>query len=313
VTPPVTVVVATRNRRPELLGTLGHHEAPVVVVDNASDDGTPAAVAAGYPGVEVVCLERNLGAAARNVGAICTESRYVAFADDDSYWEPGALARAAEILDLHPGTALVAATVLVGTEGRLDPVSAEMARGLLGTPPGTPGPAILGFLACAVMVRRNAFLGVGGFAPLLHQYGEEGLLAMDLAAAGWHLSYVAELRVRHFPSGSQRDPAARRRREERNRVLTHVLRRPLPQAAEVVGQALATRAGRRGLLDAARLLPAALRDRHRVPAEVESALRVLEGHGPREPSATTNWWGARQRSPVDRGSGVHRQAPRDAR
>jgi hypothetical protein len=49
---------------------------------------------------------------------------------------------------------------------------------------------VLGFLACAAVLRREAFRQVGGFNPALHMYGEEDLLAMDLAAAGWRLSYV---------------------------------------------------------------------------------------------------------------------------
>jgi GT2 family glycosyltransferase len=272
----VTVVVATRDRRRELLTTLGRHRAPVIVVDNGSHDGSPEAVRLAYPSIEVVRLRENLGAAARNVGVERARTRYVAFADDDSYWEDGALRRAAALLDAAPRTALVAATVLVGREGRLDPISAEMAKGLLGTPDGAPGPAILGFLSCAVVVRRDAFLAVGGFARLLHVYGEEALLAMDLAAAGWHLAYVESLRVRHLPSGQGRDPGARRRREARNRVLTELLRRPLPHAGRTVWRALGDRDGRRGVADAAGMLRAVLRERRVVPAAVEADLRVLE-------------------------------------
>jgi GT2 family glycosyltransferase len=273
---PVTVVVVTRNRRGELLSTLHHHPDPVIVVDNGSTDGTPEAVEAAFPAVSVVRLPANLGAAARNIGVERARTPYVAFADDDSYWAEGAPARAAAVLDASPRTALLSARVLVGPEARLDPVSAEMARGLLGTPPGAPGPAILGFLACAVAVRRDAFLGAGGFLPLLRQYGEEALLAMDLAAAGWYLSYVDSLVVRHLPSTAQRDPRARRRREARNRVLTALLRRPIGQAGRTAWGALADADGRRGVLDATAALPAVLAGRRRLPAPVESALRVLE-------------------------------------
>ncbi|HEX5740335.1 MAG TPA: glycosyltransferase family A protein, partial [Pilimelia sp.] len=83
----VTVVVATRNRRDTLLRSLAHHRVPVVVVDNASTDGTAPAVRAAYPDVCVVPLDRNAGAAARTVGAKLACTPYVAFADDDSYWE----------------------------------------------------------------------------------------------------------------------------------------------------------------------------------------------------------------------------------
>jgi glycosyltransferase involved in cell wall biosynthesis len=45
----VTVVVATRNRREELVAHLGRHEGPVVVVDNASTDGTARTVRKRFP------------------------------------------------------------------------------------------------------------------------------------------------------------------------------------------------------------------------------------------------------------------------
>ncbi|PWR13018.1 glycosyl transferase, partial [Micromonospora acroterricola] len=175
----VTVVVATRNRRAQLLDTLGRHAAPVILVDNGSDDGTPAAVARAFPAVRVVRLDENAGAgAARNIGVELADTPFVAFADDDSYWAPGALERAAAILRGRPGTGLLTGQVRVGREQRLDPVSAAMARAPLGTPPGAPGPAVLGFLACAVVLRRRAFQQVGGFTERLGTYGEEALLAM---------------------------------------------------------------------------------------------------------------------------------------
>ncbi|TDE29602.1 glycosyltransferase [Actinomadura sp. 6K520] len=267
--PDVTVLVATRDRAPELRRSLARHAAPVIVADNASSDGT-AAVAA-EAGATVLRLPRNLGAAARTVAARHASTRYVAFADDDSWWAPGALDRAVRILDAHPRTALLAARVLVGADERPEPVSAEMARAPLGRPDGLPGPAILGFLACSVVVRREAFLGVGGFSEVLHFGGEEELLALDLAAAGWGLAYVPELVVHHHPSAVGRDPAGRRRREARNRVLTAWLRRPLPAVARAAAAALGTRDGRAGLADAARALPAVARARRPVPPAVEAA------------------------------------------
>jgi N-acetylglucosaminyl-diphospho-decaprenol L-rhamnosyltransferase len=276
VTGAVTVVVATRDRRVELLSSLRHHPEPVIVVDNGSRDGTPEAVEAEFPAVEVVSLPDNRGAAARNVGAERARTRYVAFADDDSYWEGASLARSADILDASPGTALLSARVLVGREGRVDPISDEMARAPLGTPAGAPGPAILGFLACAVVVRRDAFLAAGGFSPLLHVYGEEALLAMDLAAAGWSLSYLEELTVRHLPSTSARHPGARRRREARNRLLTALLRRPLRHAGRAAWAELGDRDGRRGVLDALASLPTVLAGRSLLPPTVEADLRALE-------------------------------------
>ncbi len=100
----VAVVIATRNRGPELLGTLARllalDERPrIVVVDNGSTDGTAELVGAHHPGVQVVGLRRNQGAGARTIGARLVDTPYVAFSDDDSWWAPGALRRAVELLD----------------------------------------------------------------------------------------------------------------------------------------------------------------------------------------------------------------------
>jgi hypothetical protein len=92
-----------------------------------------------------------------------------------------------------------------------------MAAAHLGRAPDLPGPSILGFLACAVVVRRSAFLAVGGFDDVVFFGGEERV-APDLAAAGWGLAYVPDLVVHHHPS-SDRDVRARVAREVRNRVL----------------------------------------------------------------------------------------------
>jgi N-acetylglucosaminyl-diphospho-decaprenol L-rhamnosyltransferase len=269
----VTVVVATRNRRDRLFETIPHHEGPVILVDNGSDDGSPDAIEAAFPQVTVVRLGENRGAAARNTGVELARTPYVAFADDDSYWLPGSLAGAAALLREHQRVGLLSARVLVGPQARLDPVSAAMAAAPLGVPEGAPGPAVLGFLACAVAVRRDAFLQVGGFNPKLHVYGEEALLAMDLAAAGWLQAYAPELTVRHLPLPTGRDNSARHRIEARNRVLTALLRRPPAVVARTAVSAW--RDDRRGVADAARLLPWALRRRRPLPDTVEHALRVL--------------------------------------
>ncbi|MEV8503966.1 glycosyltransferase [Actinoplanes sp. NPDC051475] len=265
----VTVVVATRNRHDRLRETIPRHAAPVILVDNGSDDGGPGDI----PGVEVVRLGENRGAAARNVGVERAGTRYVAFADDDSYWEPGSLACAAALLDAYPRTALLSARVLVGPEGREDPVSAAMAAAPLGVPGDAPGPSILGFLACAVVVRRDAFLAAGGFEPALHVYGEEALLAMDLAAAGHRLAYAPTLTVRHLPSPAGRDAPARRRLEVRNRVLTAMLRRPPRVVRRTV--AAAWREDRAGVTDAVRMAPWVLRQRRPLPRDVEQDLVTI--------------------------------------
>jgi GT2 family glycosyltransferase len=280
----VTVVIATRNRCNELLAVLdrmsGQRDVEeVIVVDNASTDGTPDAVRKRHPLVRVVAADRNLGAPARNVGAEMARTPYVAFADDDSWWPPGALHHAAVTFDAYPRLGLLQARILVGADEREDPTCAEMAASPLPASDDLPGPALLGFVACGAVVRRDAMLSVGGFDDLLFFVGEESLLAQDLAAAGWGLSYAEGIVAHHHPSEA-RDPAGRRRLEVRNTVVSAWMRRRLRTALhrtlDLVVAALRDPVARTAAAEAMRCLPEAVRRRRRLPSSVEHEMRLLE-------------------------------------
>jgi GT2 family glycosyltransferase len=261
----VGVVIATRNRRDSLLRTLAAIEAlperpAIVVVDNASDDGTSDAVATGFPTVELLPLERNSGAAARNLGLERIGTPFVAFSDDDSWWEPGALALAAATLRRHGAVGLLAARILVGAERRLDPVSALMEGP---TPPGLPGPRVSGFLACGAVVRRDAFLAAGGFCERFLIGAEETLLAIDMHAAGWELCYAPDVTAVHAPHSASR--GERHWLRLRNELWTSWLRlsagRAVRDTAELALAAVHKDIARRALISAMGGLPWALRAR----------------------------------------------------
>jgi GT2 family glycosyltransferase len=274
--PRVTTIVATRDRRAALERSLPHHTAPLVVVDNGSRDGSVETVRARAPGADIVALERNLGATARNIGVHRARTPYVAFADDDSWWAPGALDQAADLLDAHPRLGLVAGRILVGEDHRPDPVCALMETSPLGRDPELPGPSVLGFLACGAVIRREAFLAAGGFDDVVFFFGEEERLALDMAAAGWALVHAGEVVAHHHPSPPA-DPDGRRALAARNRVLTACMRRPWPVVAERVTAAAREGApGRAGLRAALPRLPRAIARRRPVPPDVERAARCLE-------------------------------------
>jgi GT2 family glycosyltransferase len=224
----IAVVMITRDRRAETVSSLarlrGLPERPhVVVVDNGSSDGTPRAVTSAFAPQEVTLIAAgtNLGAAGRNLGVRAAGTPYVAFADDDSWWAPGALRRAADLLAAHPGLALLQGRILVGPGEEPDPVCEAMARSPL--PATATGPGILGFVACGAVVRADAFLDAGGFAAPFGVGGEEERLAIDLADAGHELAYVPEVVAHHHPS-AVRDPASRRRRLAVNAAWTALQR-----------------------------------------------------------------------------------------
>lgn len=175
--------------------------------------------------------------------------------------------------------ALLAARVLVGEDGVLDPTCADMAASPLPRA-GEPGVPVLGFVACGAVVRRDAFLDAGGFDPVVHFPGEEERLALDLAAAGWQLVYDERVVAYHHPSSLRPPRLARRSLEQRNALLTAVMRRPWPVVARIVrDMAIRDAPSALGLVRAVPRLGAALRARRPLPAAVEQRRRLLDGGG----------------------------------
>jgi GT2 family glycosyltransferase len=280
----VSVVVITYNRRQELDRTLHRlaelpEQPPVIVVDNASTDGTADMVRDGHPGVTLLTPGTNLGAVGRNLGVDLAETPYVAFCDDDTWYDAGALRRAADLLDAHADLAVVTASILVEPGGRLDAICTEMADSPLDRAPGLPGHPLLSFLAGVSIIRREAFLDAGGFSSRLWLGGEEELLASDIARAGWQMSYVPEV-VAHHHASRLRDSDLRRRHGIRNTLWFTWLRRPLPGAALRTARLLRRlprdRVTAQGVGDAIRGLPWVVRERNPVPGHVERGYRQLE-------------------------------------
>lgn len=285
-----TVVIATHNRALELSRTLEKLAqldpiSPVIVVDNASTDHTARVVEQRrkeYPNTALtyVRLPENAGAVARNYGIWRAQTPYVAFADDDSWWEPDALRRAEHIFAQYPKVALVAARTLVGSAEVDDPINALLAESPLGQSAEAPGPEILGFLACACIARTEALRECGGFSAVLQFVGEERLLAYELAARGWILTYCADVVAHHYPSTYRVEPSARIVLEQRNEVLTAVMKRPPLEVAKAVGRLAAAVVNNRRLIPALsgtiQRLPRAVAQRRPVPTVVECRIKTLE-------------------------------------
>lgn len=290
-----TVAMITKDRPASALRTLDRLAAlperpPVVVVDNGLDPAVTEALRAHPTGPRVLAPGRNTGALGRNLAVRHATTPYVAFSDDDSWWRPGALRRAADLLDAHPRLGLLAARSLVGPEQQDDPLNELLSRSPLPPDAGLPGRPVLGFLGCACVVRRRAHLEAGGYHPLLFFGAEETLLAYDLAAAGWGVSYDPSVTAHHHPDPGERPGRSALLR--RNALLTAWLRRPVRVALRHTF-ALSAEAWRGdteaafALREAGARLPAALRLRRRLPSRVENAVRLLERHAPATPAMLT--------------------------
>ncbi|MDN8069712.1 glycosyltransferase family 2 protein [Burkholderia vietnamiensis] len=278
--PRVTAVVLTYRRADELARTLARLTAlrdrpAIVVVDNGSDDATAALVRERFAHVTLVHAPGNVGASGRNLGVAVARTRHVAFCDDDTWWAPGSIAEAANLLDAYPHVAAVTARVLVGAEEREDPTCALMADSPLDASVALPGRPILGLLAGATAFRRDAYLRAGGYHPRYFLGGEEALLALDLYRAGAWLVYAPQLTVHHYPS-TQRDARVRRSVSTRNDVWTAWLRWPAGAAFAHTVRMLPRLRRECGILPALAGLPWILRERRAIPPHVERMRRRLD-------------------------------------
>lgn len=291
----VSVVLLTYNCGHRITGVLEQLEGlgvPVIAVDNGSSDDTAAVL--GDHSVHIVALRDNIGAAARNVGVDLATTPYVAMCDDDGWFERDGLAVAADLLDRHPRIAVVNGRILVGPEERLDPISAEMANSPLANPDGYPGRALLGFMAGAVVVRRSAYLEVGGYDPRFFIGGEEETLSFRLAKVGWRLQYVSKVVVQHRPSLA--NVTRLRGYGLRNTLWNAWLHRRFFSALRWTAFTLADRPKNRdwvdGLTMAVRGLPWVLRERQPVTRELDDQLRILDRRrfAERRPLLTRRDW-----------------------
>ena len=288
----VTTVVITHNRRDELRRTLRHMTAlpdigPITVADNGSRDGTAEMVRAAFPSVTLLAFPDNLGAVARNHAVELVTTPYVAFCDDDTRWQPGALTIGVQLLDEFPGLASVTGRCLVAPALEEDPLTPELRESPVRGPDWMPGPTLLGVMAGLSVFRVSAFREVGGFCSRMWLGGEEELLALDLAAAGWWMVWEKRMVIHHEPSVS-RDPTRRRQLGIRNTLWTLWLRRPVRSALRrsrvVLASAPKDRATVAAVVEALGGAAWVLRHRRVVPGHVERGLVALE-HSQRHSTA----------------------------
>jgi GT2 family glycosyltransferase len=233
--PFVTVVVVTWQGR-HLLGpclrSLRAQTSPhrLLVVDNASTDGTAEFLAAEFPEATVVRTAENLGfAGGVAAGLEHAETPCVALLNNDAEAEPGWLAALVGHLERHPGAAAVTSRMLLtdrpgtlnNTGVLLLPDGYGADRGL-----GEPDTAyaepdeVFGFSGGAAALRTAAVRAVGGFPRPFFLYYEDTDVSWRLRLAGWTVRYEPAAVVHHRHSATvDQQSAAFARYNERNRLL----------------------------------------------------------------------------------------------
>lgn len=209
----VSVIIPTRDRRALLCALLdslsrelgGRGGVEVIVVDDASCDGTASAVAADYPWVRLEVMEKALGpSVARNRAARGASGRLLLFLDADGEVADGWLAAMLAADDEH--------TVLLGNVvdfvgGRVQSVprrSTFLGKSLRCRPErANTGPS------SNLGVPKALFDALGGFDEELPYYFEDSDLCIRAKRAGAKFRFVAEAAFRHHGSAAKRGEAIR--------------------------------------------------------------------------------------------------------
>jgi GT2 family glycosyltransferase len=265
------VVVVTFNHRhvvPRCLDALRETLGPadeVIVVDNASADGTADAVATGYPWVRLLRAGHNGGyGAANNLGASVARGEYLVLLNPDTVplpgWLEALLGGLTPAAPGQPGPEVLATArlLLAGAPHRVDTFGNEVHISGITTSRGWDLPAVWGAApeevaavsgACFAL-RRALFQRLGGFDARLFLYFEDTELSLRARLAGCRCVALPGARVLHDhrPGFSP----AKLRYLERNRwwTLLKLYRWPTLLAlspvlalAEVVAWGMAARSG----------------------------------------------------------------------
>ena len=199
----------------------------IIVVDNASTDGSAAAIGSAFPSVRLIALDRNVGFAAGNtLAAREARGRFLLLLNPDTLVLDRAVDRLYAFALARP-EALIWGGRTLFADGRLNPASCWgrmtpwnllcRATGLTGLFPNTTlfnGEAIGGYRrdmvravdivsGCFLMIGRDTWDRLGGFDPLFFMYGEEADLCLRARALGAHPAVTPDATIVHLGGASE--------------------------------------------------------------------------------------------------------------
>lgn len=228
--PILSVVIVSYNTRAmtldclrTLFGEPGAAGAEVLVVDNASADGSAEAIRAEFPAARVILNERNAGfGAANNLAMAQARGRYFLLLNTDAFPLPGAVAGLIDFLDKNPDVG-VAGPRLLNRDGSLQqscfrcttPAYAWLENlGLLKLMRAHPAfddyrawdhaseRDVEFVIGACLLVRREVYEKVGGFDERFFMYQEEADWEKRIKEAGWRIVFTPSAVVTHLGGAS---------------------------------------------------------------------------------------------------------------
>jgi len=252
--PEIDVVITTYNNEKlvvALLDDLACQEdvsLHIVVMDDASSDGTAAAILSSHPEVTVISTETNCGPSTnRNTGAAKGTQRYLAFFDDDvALDDTTALRRALNILEENSGVGQLAFQIVSGFEPEI-----LLDCGIMNNRHHFGGifhkhhsdlvygkhvqqRRVLGACSAGTLLRREIFERIGGFEPSYFYMAEDLDVSLRVILAGYEVRYEPGIVIRHYESQAMgRDLQRKIYLWFRNNLLVFMRNYPVQHAARM--------------------------------------------------------------------------------
>lgn len=206
-----SVIIATRNRREDLLITLNeferqdYQEKEIIVIDNGSNDGTKEMMQSDFPNVIYRWLPINIDILAQNIGIDMASGDLIWRTDSDSYPEkPDDMTKAANFFVQNPDADAVTFDLILPKFGNIlvnyypNKVDKENVP--------KDGYPYNSFNGAGTVIRKRVFDKIDGFWG----FGFEELeFTTRMILAGFKMRYYPLIRVIHFSSPRDREPVGR--------------------------------------------------------------------------------------------------------
>lgn len=186
-------VIVNYNRKNEILLTIAKTkdiigitpgEFEIIVVDNASTDGSAAAIKSTFPDITLIENPVNTGAPAWNLGFQQAKGKYFIILDDDSHIERG-LEGALDYIDQNPQIGVLALNVKGGAYETTTWKHLEEKDG---------------FIGCGAIWRKELYDKIGGYADWIFLYTNEWDYGIRAMQAGFKVVYYEKCYVTHRAS-----------------------------------------------------------------------------------------------------------------
>lgn len=202
-----------------LYADLGETAAEVWVVDNASEDGSAAAIRCLFPQVRLIESECNAGFGAANNRALAQASgEFLLLLNSDAFVQPGTCTALVEYLRVHPETGVVGPR-LVNQDGSVQPscyrfpsplrawvenlwvasvLPHHLAWGDYRKWDHNAERSVEWVIGACLLVRREAYEKIGGFDEVFFMYQEETDWQRRLRNVGWDIAFTPSAVVTHL-------------------------------------------------------------------------------------------------------------------